>query len=161
MALEIERKFLVAGDAWRRAVRKTARMRQGYLCEAGGKASVRVRVQADAAWLNIKAAVVGSARAEYEYEVPIDDAQTMLDTLCIGCIDKRRHYLDHQGHTWEIDEFDGDNAGLVIAEIELARVDESFARPAWLGAEVTDELRYYNHALALQPYRHWPDTSQA
>lgn len=155
MAIEIERKYLVVGEAWRAAVTRSARMRQGYLVGDGGRASVRVRVQADVAHLNIKAAVIGSARAEYEYEIPLADAHQMLDTLCVGRIDKVRHYVQHGGHLWEVDEFEGDNAGLVVAEIELDAEDEAFQRPDWLGEDVTMDKRYYNHALALRPYAQW------
>lgn len=155
MAIEIERKFLVAGEGWRSVVTRSAPMRQGYLGGAEGRASIRVRVSGDDAWLNIKAAVMGSSRAEYEYAIPLADANEMLDRLCTGLIDKTRHYVEHQGHVWEVDEFAGDNAGLVVAEIELDRPDETFSSPSWLGREVTDERRYYNHALALHPYRLW------
>jgi adenylate cyclase len=160
MAIEIERKFLVAGEGWRSAVSRSAPMRQGYLNSipdggAEGRASIRVRVSGSDAWLNIKAAVLGSSRAEYEYPIPLADANEMLDRLCSGLIDKTRHYVEHHGHVWEVDEFAGDNAGLVVAEIELDRPDETFASPSWLGREVTDERRYYNHALALHPYRQW------
>ena len=155
MAIEIERKFLVADESWRARISRSAPMRQGYLGGAEGRASIRVRVSGEQAWLNIKAAVLGSSRAEYEYPMPLADANEMLDTLCTAIIDKTRHYVECEGHVWEVDEFFGDNAGLVVAEIELDHVDEVFARPAWLGREVTDERRYYNHALALQPYRQW------
>lgn len=160
MAIEIERKFLVNGEGWRGAVTRSAPMRQGYLNSipgggTQGRASIRVRVSGDKAWLNIKAAVLGSSRAEYEYPIALDEANQMLDTLCTGLIDKTRHYVEHEGHLWEVDEFEGDNAGLVVAEIELDRTDEAFAMPPWLGREVTDERRYYNHALAMHPYRLW------
>jgi adenylate cyclase len=155
MAIEIERKFLVAGDGWRTAAARSAPMRQGYLGGAEGRASIRVRVSGELAWLNVKAAVLGSSRAEYEYGIPLADANEMLDRLCTGLIDKTRHYVEHQGHVWEVDEFHGDNTGLVVAEIELDHVGEDFAHPAWIGREVTDERRYYNHALALHPYRQW------
>lgn len=155
MALEIERKFLVRGDGWRGAVHASRRMRQGYLGAEGGKASVRVRVDDLDARLNIKAAVVGSARAEYDYPMPREDALEILRTLCIGVVEKTRHLLHHDGSLWEIDEFEGDNAGLIVAEIELDSVDADFARPDWLDEEVTDKQRYYNHALSMHPYRQW------
>jgi adenylate cyclase len=155
MGLEIERKFLVSNQSWRAQVARSQVLRQGYLCDTAGQASVRVRVQGDEARLNIKAAVIGRARAEYDYAIPLDDALQILDGLCVGRIEKTRHWLQHAGHTWEIDEFSGDNAGMVVAEIELDSHDEPFEAPEWLGPEVTDEQRYYNHALALNPYRHW------
>lgn len=157
MALEIERKFLVRGDAWRARAHEVRRMRQGYLGAEGGRASVRVRVDDEEARLNIKAAVVGSARAEYDYPVPRADAEEILDTLCVGVVDKTRHFVNHEGHCWEVDEFAGANAGLVVAEIELSAVEEAFALPDWLGDEVTDEQRYYNHALAMHPFREWAE----
>lgn len=180
MATEIERKFLLASDAWRREVRFSVLMRQGYLGGSEGRSSIRVRVQGEPmpgpgdtrqrpltvhgrvvpdaeARLNIKAAVVGRARAEYDYAVPMADAQQMLDTLCIGLVDKTRHYVERDGLTWEIDEFSGANAGLVVAEVELEADDQVIVRPDWLGEEVTDQRRYYNHALSLQPFRAWPE----
>lgn len=157
MPLEIERKFLVAGDAWRAQVSRSVEMRQGYLGREEGKASVRVRLEGEAAKLNIKAAVVGSARAEYEYDIPLAQAREMLETLCVGRLEKTRHYIEQGGLTWEVDEFINDNAGLVVAEIELERADQPFERPAWLGREVTDERRYYNHHLALHPWQTWAD----
>lgn len=155
MPLEIERKFLLADERWRMEVSSTCVMRQGYLAAPGGKASVRVRLEGERAKLNIKAAVLGAARAEYEYEIPVAQAQEMLDTICVGQVDKTRHYVERDGLTWEIDEFHGDNAGLLVAEVELQRVDQPVPRPDWLGAEVTHEVRYYNQQLAMNPYRSW------
>ncbi|HWU68002.1 MAG TPA: CYTH domain-containing protein, partial [Stenotrophobium sp.] len=122
----------------------------------GGRASVRVRLEGDQARLNIKAAVIGAARAEYEYGIPVADARELLQ-LCAGRLQKTRHHVEVGGLLWEIDEFHGDNAPLVVAELELAAIDQAFMRPDWLGNEVTDDRRYYNHHLALHPYRHWPD----
>ncbi len=163
MPVEIERKFLVVGDAWRDEVSRSVSMGQGYLTQEAGRASVRVRVEADRATLNIKAAVVGSARAEYEYAIPLAEGRELLETLCVGRLEKIRHYIvypgigpgERDGVTWEVDEFVGDNAGLVVAEIELATAEQAFTRPAWLGRELTDDRRYYNHHLALHPYRTW------
>ncbi len=156
MGIEIERKFLVVGDAWRAQAARRVTMRQGYMTNENGRCSIRVRLQGDEARLNIKAAVVGRARAEYDYPVPVADAQEILDTLCVGRVDKVRHYVPRDGLTWEIDEFSGANAGLIVAELELDHVDQDFERPEWLGSEVTEQQRYYNHALALHPYRDWP-----
>lgn len=161
MAVEIERKFLVAGDAWRAEVVRCVEMRQGYLTQEAGRASVRVRVEGEQARLNIKAAVVGAARAEYEYAIALDEGREILDTLCVGRLEKLRHYVGHDGLVWEIDEFLNDNAGLVVAEIELASVDQDFERPAWLGRELTADRRYYNHYLALHPWRSWPAADRA
>lgn len=155
MPLEIERKFLLAHDGWKQDVTRQLVMRQGYLGTPGGRASVRVRIEGDTATLNIKASVVGSARAEYEYTIPVGEAEQMLATLCVGRVEKTRHYVEREGLTWEIDAFEGDNAGLVVAEIELDAVDQAFSRPDWLGPEVTDDSRYYNHALAMKPFSAW------
>jgi adenylate cyclase len=155
MATEIERKFLLVGEDWRALASGKVTMLQGYLTEIGSPASVRVRVEGDQGRLNIKQAVVGAVRAEFEYPIPLDDARRMLATLCGRRVAKTRYLVPHAGHVWEVDEFEGDNAGLVVAEIELGRVDEPFELPAWLGQEVTDEARYYNHALAEHPFRTW------
>jgi adenylate cyclase len=154
MGIEIERKFLLASDAWRAEVERSQSMDQGYL--GGEHASVRVRIAGQVAFLNIKSKQGGAARLEFEYPLPLDDARQLLDRLALpGRIAKYRHYLRHAGHLWEIDEFEGDNAGLIVAEIELGSEDEAFVRPPWLGAEVTHELRYYNAALAQHPYGRW------
>ena len=161
MPLEIERKFLVAGDGWRRAAHKVVPMAQGYLNDLamvdGGamNASVRVRIEGEEARLNIKSRELGASRQEFDYLIPVADARALLALSVGGLIDKRRHYVDFEGHLWEVDEFLGENAGLVVAEIELSRVDETFARPDWLGAEATHAQRYYNLALASRPYAQW------
>lgn len=167
MGIEIERKFLLAGDGWRAAAVKSVRMAQGYindmaaLREGRQNASVRVRIAGDAAFLNLKSRELGSTRQEFDYPIPVADAEALL-ALCVGGrIDKVRHYVQHAGHTWEVDEFAGDNAGLVVAELELGSADEAFERPAWLGREVTEELRYYNLALAERPYSRWRAEEQA
>jgi len=167
MPVEIERKFLVSDDAWRGQAHAVVPMAQGYLndlslVEAGAmQASVRVRVAGEAGFLNIKSRELGRSRQEFEYPVPLDDARALL-ALCVGgIVDKRRHLVRHGEHIWEIDEFLGDNAGLVVAEIELAAVDESFERPRWLGVEVTSLPRYYNLALASYPYAHWSQRERA
>ena len=161
MGIEIERKFLVEGDGWRAAAHKTVPMAQGYLNDLAAvdsgamQASVRVRIEGDEARLNIKSREAGPSRQEFDYRIPVADARALL-ALCVGgLVDKRRHYVEHAGHLWEVDEFLGDNAGLVVAEIELDSVDETFARPGWLGAEATHAQRYYNLALASRPYSQW------
>lgn len=161
MPIEIERKFLVVGDAWRIAAHDVVPMAQGYLndlavVDSGAqKASVRVRIEGTQAFLNIKSRSVGHTRQEFEYPMPVDEAQVLL-TLCVGgLVEKRRHLVRHGAHLWEVDEFLGDNAGLVVAEIELDTADEAFETPAWLGREVTQSQRYYNLALAGRPYAQW------
>ena len=157
MSLEIERKFLVASDAWRTLAGRSTAMKQGYLSGEGGKASTRVRIEGERANLNIKAAVVGRARAEYQYDIPLREAEELLATLCVGVLEKTRHHVAQGELTWEIDVFEGANAGLVVAELELPSVEHPFRRPAWLGREVTDDRRYYNQHLALHPYSTWPE----
>ncbi len=166
MAVEIERKFLLAGDGWRGTVERSQPMAQGYLNDLGvvtggaQKASVRVRIEGEDAFLNIKSAQAGRQRLEFEYPVPVEEARQLLDLCVGGRVRKQRHYVRHGGHLWEIDEFEGDNAGLVVAEIELDAVDEVFERPDWLGAEVTDLPRYYNLALADRPWSTWTDAER-
>ncbi len=157
MAIEIERKFLVSSDAWRDAARSRSTLRQGYL-NREGPASVRVRTSDEHAWLNIKSRELGVSRREYEYPMPVADADEMLGDLCQGpLVEKIRYEVPVDGHVWEVDEFLGDNAGLVVAEIELSQADEAFTPPPWLGREVTDESRYYNMNLSTRPYCRWGD----
>ncbi|MCC4606047.1 CYTH domain-containing protein [Xanthomonas campestris pv. badrii] len=164
MPLEIERKFLVTGDGWRAAAHAVIPMAQGYINDQAAlrsgaqHASVRVRVQGEGAFLNLKSREVGHTRQEFEYPIPVADARALLDLCVGGLIDKRRHLVEYQGHVWEVDEFLGDNAGLVVAEIELASADEAFAKPEWIGAEVTDDTRYYNLALASHPFTQWRES---
>jgi adenylate cyclase len=162
MPVEIERKFLVVSDAWRRDVSRSEPMAQGYLAgPPASRCSVRVRIAGDEAWLNVKSATPGVERDEYEYTVPRADAERMLATLCGARVEKVRHHVPAGDHLFEVDEFHGDNAGLVVAEIELAHADEPFERPAWLGREVTQLARYYNVNLASHPYSCWTEAERA
>lgn len=155
MAREIERKFLLADESWREQAGPGQFMAQGYLGSEPA-CSVRVRVAGERAWLNIKSATVGVERDEYEYPIPAEDGRRMLETLARRpLIEKTRFIVRHGVHLWEIDEFAGDNAGLVVAEVELTAVDEPFERPDWLGEEVSDDPRYLNAALVEHPYRDW------
>ncbi|OAI24267.1 MULTISPECIES: CYTH domain-containing protein [Methylomonas] len=155
MALEIEHKFLLANDDWRAEVEHSVSYRQGYL-SGSPLSSVRVRVSDTQAWLNIKSATIGTHRHEFEYEIPLADANTLLDELCHKpLVEKTRHFVRRNPHLWEIDEFIGDNHGLIVAEIELSQIGESFEKPAWLGQEVTDDLRYYNNNLSQKPFKDW------
>lgn len=155
MATEIERKFRVLGDDWRRVAAPGVRMRQGYL-SGSERSSIRVRLQGDEAYLNIKSAALGVRRHEYEYAITRADAEEMLDLLCAWpLIEKVRYKVEHAGHVWEVDVFEGDNAGLVVAEIELASEDEPFEQPAWIGEEVSYDPRYYNVSLVQHPYKAW------
>ena len=161
MGIEIERKFLVTDDSWRAAAHAVIPMAQGYINDMAAmdsgaqKASVRVRIQGEDAYLNIKSRELGHTRQEFDYPVPVSEARELLQLCVGGLIDKRRHLVQHGGLLWEVDEFLGDNAGLVVAEVELENADQVFAKPDWAGAEVTDELRYYNLALASKPYCQW------
>lgn len=153
MGREIERKFLVTGVAWRQD--EGILYRQGYLSTAPER-TVRVRLVGERAYLTIKGRSAGATRAEYEYEIPVADADEMLTQLCERpLIEKRRHTVEHDGHVWEVDEFAGENAGLVVAEIELEHEEQTFARPTWVGVEVTDDPRYFNANLIHHPYRVW------
>ena len=155
MAHEFERKFLVADDAWRHSVVGTAHYIQAYLASST-TSSVRIRIAGKHAWLNLKSAELGVSRREFEYEIPLADAQEMLEHLCDGrVIEKIRHFVPYGNHTWEIDVFSGDNQGLIVAEIELADPDQEFSRPPWLGSEVSDDPRYYNVCLIERPYKDW------
>lgn len=163
MGIEIERKFLLRDETWRGAVERSVRMAQGYLNDLGAvesgrqRASVRVRIAGEQAFLNLKSRELGHTRQEFDYEIPVADAEALLKLCAGGLVDKIRHYVRRGAHLWEIDEFLGDNAGLLIAEIELRSADETFERQKWLGAEVTDAQRYYNLALAERPYARWTD----
>ena len=151
--IEIERKYLVINDNYKSG--KAQRISQGYICSEDDRV-VRVRIKGDKAYLTIKNATIGFARNEYEYEIPVADAEAMLHNTCQQpIIDKTRYIVKHKGFTWEVDEFHGDNEGLVFAEIELADVNEQFLRPAFLGAEVTGNPRYYNAYISKHPYPTW------
>jgi adenylate cyclase len=155
MPVEIERKFLVSGDAWRQAVARSELFRQGYLATTASS-SIRVRIGAERGWISVKGRCVGMSRPEYEYEIPVAEATEMLGTLCDeGRLEKVRHWIPVGGRVWEVDEFLGSNAGLVVAELEIETEDAEFERPAWLGREVTDDVRYYNASLARRPYGSW------
>ena len=155
MSIEIERKFLVADESWRAAASPGMRYRQGYLSTDPSN-SVRVRVSGDKAWLNVKSATVGIARREYEYGIPAADAHEILEELCVKpIIEKTRFVVEHAGHAWEVDVFEGENSGLVVAEIELQSVDEAFALPTWAGEDVTGDVRYHNQRLVEHPYSRW------
>ncbi len=156
MAIEIERKFLPRSDAWRGAVRDSTRLLQGYVANTP-RCSVRVRIAGESAWLSLKSMEPGTTRLELEYPIPVADARLALDRMESGPrVEKVRHRVPAGRHCYEVDEFLGDNAGLVIAEIELGAADEAFERPDWLGDEVTGEPRFYSFMLAAEPFAGWP-----
>jgi adenylate cyclase len=154
MGVEIEHKFLVKGDGWRRQGEPVL-IRQGYLSSHPERV-VRVRIYGDEAFMTIKSKSVGISRGEWEYPLPLPDAREFLDRLCEQpIIEKYRRRIEHAGFTWEVDEFLGVNAGLVVAEIEVPSEDQAFERPEWVGEEVTDDPRYLNSNLISHPYSAW------
>lgn len=154
LALEIERKYLVRDDAWR-ALAQGTQYRQGYLSTTPER-TVRVRLIADKGYLTIKGVSIGAVRMEYEYQIPGGEAQTMLDELCEKpLIEKKRYKIDHKGLTWEVDEFFGENQGLIFAEVELESEDQSYDKPEWITDEVTGDPKYFNSNLIQNPYKNW------
>lgn len=154
MAMETERKFLVCGDGWRALVTDERKLVQGYLA-IDGTTTVRVRTDGSHGWITIKGPAEGLARPEYEFGVPAAEAKEMM-SLCLGrIVEKTRHMVSYNGDLWEVDVFAGANQGLVLAELELEEAQEEFARPDWLGPEVSADPRYFNAALSVQPYIQW------
>ncbi|MEM8503321.1 MAG: CYTH domain-containing protein [Cyanobacteria bacterium P01_D01_bin.1] len=155
MAKEIERKFLVVSDSWRTGA--TGKLYcQGYIATAIRGQSVRARIAGDQGYLTIKGPVTGLSRPEFEYSIPVADAREILDTLCIQpFIEKIRYQLPIGEVVWEIDEFKGENAGLVIAEVELTSESQIVNLPAWIGTEVSGQAKYYNASLVTNPYSQW------
>ena len=155
MGIEIERKFTIKNENWRNDVQRSFRIVQGYLA-GNDRSSVRVRITGDKANLNIKSATLGIFRQEYEYDIPLTDAEKMLETLCEKpVIDKVRHIVVFEDKTWEIDEFHGENDGLIVAEIELNDENEEFSTPEWADDDVSHDPRYYNVSLVTHPYKNW------
>lgn len=155
MAIEIEHKFLLANESWRDKVKKSIIFKQGYLSSIP-TTSIRVRISDEQAWLNIKSATIGNKRMEFEYEIPLTDATQIIELLCKKpIIEKTRHYVEYGNNTWEVDEFHGENQGLIVAEIELDSETQLFTIPGWIGQEVTQDVRYYNNNLAVNPYNSW------
>lgn len=157
MGTEIERKFLPRDNSWRNFVTESIVMKQRYLPFAeNASASGRVRIAGSRAFLTLKSAVKGFSRSEFEYEIPVSDASEILRTICSGAaIEKIRHLVSFRGFLWEVDEFQGDNAGLVVAEIELESEQTTFPLPPWIGVEVTGDPRYFNSRLAEHPFSSW------
>lgn len=160
MAIETERKFLVLDDGFKSEAYEALPIRQGYLCSSPySRCSVRVRIRGAKGYLTIKGRgnASGMSRYEFEKEISVEEASELLALAEPGIIDKTRYLVRAADgiHTWEVDEFNGDNAGLVVAEIELSSENESFPKPEWLGKEVTGDTRYYNSALKSNPYRNW------
>ncbi|KAA9346119.1 CYTH domain-containing protein [Adhaeribacter soli] len=155
MAVEIERKFLVNKVKWQEVIKpEGSYLRQGYLLTDPEK-TIRVRVKKETGYLTIKGKNEGATRAEYEYPIPVKDAEELLDKFASACITKVRYEIPVDGKVWEVDEFSGENAGLILAEIELNAEEESFTLPDWVSEEVTHDKRYYNSQLSLLPYKDW------
>jgi len=154
MGVEIERKFLTSSSAWR-SLGQPVLLRQGYLSSDPARV-VRVRIENDLAWLTIKSSSVGAIRGEWEYPIPAPDAAELLEQLCEQpIIEKYRRRIEFDGMVWEVDEFLGANAGLVVAEIELQTESQTFVQPDWIGLEVTGDARYYNSSLVKRPFSSW------
>lgn len=158
MAIEIEKKFLVKNTSWK-PQSHAQYMVQGYLYTSP-ECTIRIRIAEDQAFLTLKGASTGISRAEYEYPIPLADARAMLASMAQKpCIEKIRHTLVVAGSTWEIDEFLGENKGLIVAEIELENENQLFAKPDWLGAEVSEDPRYTNAMLVQSPYSTWKNNT--
>ncbi|MBE0617966.1 MAG: CYTH domain-containing protein [Proteobacteria bacterium] len=154
MGIEIERKFLVRGEGWRTGA-ETRVIRQGFLSTDPDR-TVRVRVAGDRGYLTVKGRAEGLVRAEFEYPIPVEDANAMLDRLCLRpLIEKTRHRVEHAGLVWEVDEFHGENQGLVLAEVELDDPGAEVRLPPWTGEEVSGDPRYYNANLVRHPFAKW------
>jgi len=155
MNREIERKFLTINDSWRQYTERKFLCHQGYI-PTQNHTAVRVRIIDNQAFITLKGPVSGISRDEFEYEIPLQDAETMMEHLCVKpFIEKHRYWVRVGSHLWEIDEFLGDNDGLIVAEIELTSENEPFERPSWLGQEVSGIPDYYNSRLAVNPYKNW------
>ncbi len=154
MGTEIERKFLVKDNSWR-ALARGVKYRQGYLNSAKER-TVRVRTIDDKGYLTIKGITSGASRAEYEYEIPVAEAGALLNDLCEKpLIEKSRYKIEFKGFVWEVDEFFGENQGLIVAEVELESENQTFEKPVWIGEEVTGDPKYFNSNLINNPYLKW------
>ncbi len=160
MGQEIEKKFLVNHDKWKQLDKPKGELyRQGYLISEPNK-TIRVRQTNEKGFLTIKGITIGATRPEYEYEIPINEAKELLENFSISELSKIRYKISFDNKIWEVDEFLGDNVGLIVAEIELKREDESFNLPEWVDTEVTEQAKYYNSNLAIKPYKDWAKGSQ-
>ena len=151
MAQEIERKFLISGDGWKSGIESSARLQQGYL-STSAKATVRVRIYDDSkAVLTLKGRQEGICRAEFEYVIPLEDARELMEIARPNIVEKRRYKVPFEAHVWEVDVFEGQHAGLILAEVEMRSADEHVALPSWIGCEVSDDDRYANASLSRNP----------
>ncbi|MFC3873364.1 CYTH domain-containing protein [Neisseria musculi] len=154
MTIEIERRFLLKNNDWRAQAGEPETMRQGYL-SVEKECTIRVRIIGNRAWLTLKGYISDVARSEFEYEIPLPHAETMMQTMCLFKLEKRRYKIDYRGFVFEIDEYFGDNAPLVVAELELLGEDAAFAKPQWLGREITSDGKFTNAYLSKHPYSEW------
>ena len=154
MKVEIERKFLVKNEDWKKLIAEKHTIQQGYL-NADKSCNVRVRIMNNLAFITIKGKRVNTTRPEFEYEIPLNDAESILKLTKNSIIKKTRFTVNHQGQIWEIDQFEGDNQGLVIAEIELKQKDEAISLPNWIGTEISNDDRFYNLSLSINPFKNW------
>lgn len=155
MIIEIEHKYLVHHELWKQIVPgKTVPIRQAYLSKDPEK-TVRIRVAGEKGFITIKGKSVGASRPEYEYEIPLEEANELIDKFCNNLIEKTRHYVLHENKTWEVDVFEGLNAGLIVAEIELLSEDEVYEKPHWVDRDVTTDKRYANSNLTVNPFSTW------
>lgn len=155
MGIEIERKFLVHKEKWDQVTKEEKSLfRQGYIV-SDPERTIRVRLTDEEGFLTIKGLTVGAVRPEFEYRIPKEDAQELLHRFCDSEVSKIRHFITHDNNLWEVDEFLGQNEGLIVAEIELASEDESFSLPEWIDKEVTAEKKYSNSNLAINPFKNW------
>ena len=152
--IEIERRFLLKNDAWKAVAGAPCLMSQGYL-SVEKERIIRLRIIGNRAWLTLKGYISDVSRSEFEYEIPVADAQTMMDTMCPFRLEKHRYEVNYQGFVFEIDEYFGDNAPLIVAELELPAEDTPFPRPDWLGEESTSDGRFTNAYLSKHPYSQW------
>lgn len=152
--IEIERRFLLKNDAWKAVAGAPCLMSQGYL-SVEKERIIRLRIIGNQAWLTLKGYISDVSRSEFEYEIPVVDAQTMMDTMCPFRLEKHRYEVNYQGFVFEIDEYFGDNAPLIVAELELPAEDTPFPRPDWLGEEITSDGRFTNAYLSKHPYSQW------
>ncbi|GAA4084954.1 CYTH domain-containing protein [Mucilaginibacter panaciglaebae] len=155
MAIEIERKFLVDYNKWQAADKPVgSKLKQGYIVDDENR-TVRLRIAGTAAHLTFKTGTTGITRNEYEYEIPADDAAELFTQFVKTSLEKTRYCLTHDNKLWEVDVFEGDNEGLIVAEIELDSEDEPFMLPPWVGQEVSGDTRYYNSSLSVKPFKSW------
>lgn len=154
MGVEIERKFLLKNNTWKALADQGQPIQQGYL-SLDKERTVRIRIRHNKGFLTIKGKTQGNTRQEFEYSIPVEDAQQLLPLCVHYTIEKTRYLVVHEGHTWEIDVFEGANQGLEVAEVELQTEDELVQLPSWIGAEVSAETKYYNARLIEHPFQNW------